>query len=74
MPQPIRSVFRDKPEMTADLAEAYTCAGNDNGVFVIPAGLTFAKSVQRRPEFNLHAPDRLIGSGRRQCRSGRAEG
>ena len=50
--------YADKPEMTAELAEAYTRAGNDNGVFVIPAGLAFAKSVQRRPELNLYAPDK----------------
>src|SRR5262245_36563461 len=28
--------YADRPEMTAELAEAYTRAGNDNGAFVIP--------------------------------------
>jgi hypothetical protein len=28
--------YADKPEMTAELAEAYTRAGNDNGALVIP--------------------------------------
>ncbi len=30
--------YADKPEMTAQLAEAYTLAGNENDAFVIPAG------------------------------------
>src|SRR5712691_1452929 len=34
--------YADKPEMTAELADAYTKAGNDNDVLVIPAGLAFA--------------------------------
>jgi Domain of unknown function (DUF4886) len=50
--------YADKPEMTAELAEAYTGAGNDNGAFVVPVGLAFAKSVQRRPELNLYAADK----------------
>jgi len=50
--------YADKPEMTAELAEAYTRVGNDNGVFVIPVGLAFAKSIQRRPELNLYAADK----------------
>ena len=50
--------YADKPGMTAELAEAYTRAGNDNDAFIIPAGLAFAKSVQRRPELNLYAPDK----------------
>src|SRR5436305_7711278 len=47
--------YADKPEMTAELAEAYTKAGNDDGVFVVPVGLAFAKSIERRPELNLYA-------------------
>jgi hypothetical protein len=50
--------YADKPEMTAQLAEAYTIAGNDNNALVIPAGLAFAKSFARRPELTLHAPDK----------------
>ncbi len=50
--------YADKPEMTAELAEAYTRAGNDDGVFVVPAGLAFAKSIERRPRLNLYAPDK----------------
>jgi hypothetical protein len=50
--------YADKPEMTNELAEAYTRAGNDNDVLVVPVGLAFARSVQRRPELNLYAADR----------------
>ena len=38
--------YADKPEMTAELAEAYTQAGNDNNAFVIPAGLAFARALE----------------------------
>jgi hypothetical protein len=50
--------YADKPAMTTELAEAYTRAGNDNDAIVIPAGLAFAKSVERRPELNLYAADK----------------
>ena len=36
--------YADKPEMTAQLAEAYTIAGNANNALVIPAGLAFARA------------------------------
>ena len=50
--------YADKPEMTAQLAEAYTVAANDNDAFVIPAGLAFARSVGKRPDLNLYARDK----------------
>jgi len=50
--------YADKPEMTAQLAEAYTAAGNANNALVIPAGLAFARSVSRQPELNLYVPDK----------------
>ena len=37
--------YADKPEMTAQLAEAYTIAGNENNALVIPAGLAFARAL-----------------------------
>jgi hypothetical protein len=40
------------------LAEAYTRAGNENDVLVIPAGLAFAKAVKVMPDVNLYAPDK----------------
>ena len=50
--------YADKPEMTAQLAEAYTIAGNDNNALVIPAGLAFAKAISKQPELNLYAVDK----------------
>jgi hypothetical protein len=50
--------YADKPEMTAQLAEAYTIAGNENNALVIPAGLAFARSVGKQPELNLYVADK----------------
>src|SRR3981189_201303 len=50
--------YADKPEMTAQLAGAYTMAGNENNALVIPAGLAFARAVGKQPELNLYAPDK----------------
>jgi hypothetical protein len=50
--------YADQPEMTQELAAAYTQAGNDNDVLVIPAGLAFARSIALRPDINLYAPDK----------------
>jgi len=50
--------YADKPEMTAELAEAYTRAANDNDAFVIPAGLAFARALKERPDLVLYANDK----------------
>ncbi len=50
--------YADAPEMTAQLAEAYTQAANDNDAFVIPAGLAFARSIALRPALNLYVADK----------------
>ncbi|WP_373870024.1 hypothetical protein [Azorhizobium oxalatiphilum] len=50
--------YADKPEMTAELAEAYTVAGNANDALVIPAGLAFARMRERQQDLNLYAPDK----------------
>ena len=50
--------YADKPEMTAQLAEAYTIAGNANNALVIPAGLAFARAISKQPELNLYVPDK----------------
>ncbi len=50
--------YADKPEMTAELAEAYTSVGNANDALVIPAGLAFARLRERQPDLNLYAPDK----------------
>jgi len=50
--------YKDHPEMTAQLAEQYTLAGNANDALVIPAGLAFAKAVAKRPSLELYQPDK----------------
>ena len=50
--------YKDKPEMTAQLAEQYAIAGEANGAQVVPAGLAFAKSVARKPDLELYASDK----------------
>jgi hypothetical protein len=50
--------YQDKSEMTAQLAEAYTKAGNDNGALVIPAGLAFARSIAQKPDLSLYVADK----------------
>jgi len=50
--------YKDKPEMTGPLAEAYTAAGNNNDMLVIPAGLAFANAIKRRPDLELYQPDK----------------
>ena len=50
--------YKDRPEMTAQLAEAYTREGNRNDALVIPAGLAFAKAVAKRPALELYQVDK----------------
>lgn len=50
--------YEDKPEMTQQLAEQYTKAGNDNKALVIPAGLAFAKALSKRPDLVLYEKDK----------------
>jgi len=50
--------YENKPEMTEQLAAAYTREGNANGMLVIPAGLAFAEARKRRPDLALYQPDR----------------
>jgi hypothetical protein len=63
--------YADRPEMTAQLAEAYTVAGNANNALVIPAGLAFARVREKQPELNLYAPDKrhpsLVGTYLAAC-------
>jgi hypothetical protein len=63
--------YKDRPEMSAQLAEQYTIAGNDNDALVIPAGLAFAKAIARRPDLELYQPDKrhpsLIGTYLAAC-------
>lgn len=50
--------YKDKPEMTQQLADAYTAAGKANGATVIPVGLAFARAIAARPDVELYAPDK----------------
>jgi hypothetical protein len=63
--------YQDAPEMTAQLAEEYTKAGNANRMLVVPAGLAFARAVQRDPKVNLYNADKrhpsLAGSYLAAC-------
>jgi hypothetical protein len=63
--------YKDKPEMTALLAEQYTIAGNQNDALVIPAGLAFAKAIAQRPELELYQKDKrhptLLGTYLAAC-------
>jgi hypothetical protein len=63
--------YADRPEMTAQLAEAYTVAGNANNALVIPAGLAFARVREKQPELNLYALDKrhpsLVGTYLAAC-------
>lgn len=50
--------YKDKPEMTAQLAEQYTMAANANDALVIPAGLAFAKAIGKQPDIELYEADK----------------
>ncbi|WP_439552930.1 hypothetical protein [Falsiroseomonas sp.] len=49
--------YKDKPEMMAGLAAAYTAVGNANNALVIPAGLAFERSIAQRPGLDLYVSD-----------------
>lgn len=49
--------YKDHPEMTSELDEAYTKAGNANNELVVPAGLAFARVREQRPDIELYQPD-----------------
>ncbi len=50
--------YKDKPEMTAQLAEQYTLAANANDALVIPAGLAFARAIAKRADIELYQADK----------------
>jgi len=50
--------YQDRPQMTAELAEAYTSVGNDNDALVVPVGLAFAAALERKSELHLHMDDK----------------
>jgi hypothetical protein len=50
--------YKDKPEMTPQLAEQYTIAGNANDALVIPAGLAFARAIAKDATLELYQDDK----------------
>ena len=50
--------YQDKPEMTAQLADAVIKVANENHAIVIPAGLAFSEAHRRDPELNLYIGDK----------------
>lgn len=50
--------YKDKPEMTQQLADAYTAAAKANGMKVIPAGLAFARAIAAKPDLDLYVADK----------------
>jgi hypothetical protein len=50
--------YKDKPEMTQQLADAYTAAGKANGAQVIPVGLAFARAIALKPDIELYVADK----------------
>lgn len=50
--------YKDKPEMTQQLADAYTTAGKANGAQVIPVGLAFARAIAMKPDLELYVADK----------------
>lgn len=50
--------YQDVPEMTGELADAYTAMANKLKALVIPAGLAFAKSQALSPEIGLYQKDK----------------
>lgn len=50
--------YSDMPEMIDTVAREYVRAGQENRLQVVPAGLAFKSSLERRPEIALHIADR----------------
>lgn len=50
--------YEGHPEMTEKLAEAITSTANANDAMVIPAGIAFANSLDRRPDVALTGEDK----------------
>jgi hypothetical protein len=50
--------YKDRPEMTEQLAEAYTREANANDALVIPAGLAFARAIKLRPDLEFYQKDK----------------
>lgn len=51
--------YAEQPEMTPELASAFTRLGHEEGLMVIPVGLAFAQAQVEIPGVVLHDSDRL---------------
>jgi hypothetical protein len=49
--------YRDKPAMTAELAQGYESIANELHDPVVPVGLAFERSLDKRPSLALHVKD-----------------
>ncbi len=49
--------YKDKPEMTQRLSDAYTILANEIGGMVIPVGLAFERALKVKPNLRLHIED-----------------
>ncbi len=49
--------YKDRPEMTQQLADATTQVANENKAMVIPVGLAFAQSLRERPDLAMTVAD-----------------
>lgn len=49
---------KNKPEMTKQLANAITKAGNEAQAMVIPVGLAFAEAIKKDPKLELYRADK----------------
>ncbi|MEN9559444.1 MAG: hypothetical protein RLZZ502_655 [Pseudomonadota bacterium] len=50
--------YKDKPEMTEQLAQQYVKAGKENGALVLPVGLAFAQAIAADKNLELYVPDK----------------
>jgi hypothetical protein len=51
--------YQGKPEMTDALAQGYESIGNELGDLVVPVGLAFQRSLEKRPSLVLHFKDHM---------------
>ena len=50
--------YRDRPEMTAELADSIISVANENSALAVPAGLAFAEALKRDATCPLYMPDK----------------
>ena len=50
--------YKDTPEMTTELRDAYVLAGNQYKALVVPVGLAYARAVEALPDTAFYTDDR----------------